>query len=244
MRVLSIDWDYFMNTSRDVRISQFPDGGNEKLSAFSDLAWASRYAQSKIQGVDISTIKLREKQLDKVRKIVEANKDTYYYAIVDSHRHLGEFLLEAEIAKKIDEDGLTIVNIDHHSDLYNIGDELNCGNWLNRVMDRFPDTEVKWIANDDSDLDEFDKDKYHITISTSIEDAEGEYDFIYLCRSRVWSCPHLDKDFSAFSRYVKKRSTAGVIHEELPSRWDTEYIRAVDSEYAMLKNLFDKNLQK
>lgn len=229
MKILSIDWDYFINCSISDRASLFPDGGNENLgTAMSTYVWATRYGYSD----QIEKIKARTADIDKLKKIIDKNKDVYIYISADSHVHLGEFLLHPDMEEKIKDKGLFIVNIDHHHDMFGIGDELNCGNWLNKVTEKFPGTVVKWIRNEDSDTSGFKGED-----STNIEDADDTYDVIYICRSFIWSPPHLDKEFGVLNRFIAKRAGYTLLREEIVNRWDDDFKKDVQTNRKMIENM-------
>lgn len=242
MRILSIDWDYFMKCSVDTRMTDFPDGGDEGIgSALSTHIWTTRYAQANAAGHPISDIKVREKELDVLKKVIEANRDKYYYAVADSHKHLGEFLLHPDMERKLDDEGIEIIHIDHHHDIYDAGETLNCGNWLTKVIERYPNTVVTWIGNSDSQMPEKDMPAtFYYT--DDIHEAQKEFvDMIYLCRSGVWSCPHLDKEFGALNRYIQKRSIAAIFREEIPNRWDDDMKKYIKETAEMLLKVVNKN---
>lgn len=232
LNVLSIDWDYFMNCSAKFRADHFPDGGNENIgSALANLIWSQRYAFCP----DIEKVKVRTKDLDILRNYVESNDFIYMFACMDSHKHLGEFLLDEGMRSKYDE--IKITNIDHHSDMYNMGEGINCGNWLNRVIDAYPKCEVKWIANEDSDMTLLDKYSDNVAVTDMKNGLSGDYDIIYLCRSSVWSAPHLDKQFSALSRFLRKRCIHVLWQEDLPGRFDNEFKQDIKTQIQFKEDL-------
>ena len=242
MKVLSIDWDYFMNCSIDDRAVLFPDGGNEHVGiAMSNFIWASRYADNE---KELLKIKTRSWALDKLKKWIDTGDYIYRLSILDSHKHLGEFLLN-EMLEKTTSESLEIVNIDHHSDLYNIGEDLNCGNWLNKVLDARPNAKLTWIRNEDSKVDPLpDEYKNRVEISADLEAASGSFDVIYLCRSSIWSAPHLDKEFSAFVRFLSKRACGILLRQELPGRYDDDMklmIRQIKSQRAEFMEAFNND---
>ena len=226
MKILSIDWDYFIDCTFTDRVMKFPDGGNENIGiAMSTYIWATRYACCP----EIADIKVRSKEIDALKKIVEHNKQEYFFICADSHQHLGEFILNEDMEQKIKKEGITIVNIDHHHDMFGLGEELNCGNWLNKVLDKYPEATVKWIHNDDSDIEDFVG-----TESTDMNDASGEYDVIYLCRSAIWSPPHLDKEFGVLNRFIAKRCAYPIFRQEIMNRWDSEYKKDIEVQKAQI----------
>ena len=235
MNILSIDWDYFINCSDDFRTMYFPDGGNEKIgSAMSTYIWSKRYAENP----DIEQIKIKEKYIDQLKEVIEHNRDMYYYICADSHKHLGEFLLEESIQEKFKGKDLEIVNIDHHHDAFNIGDKLNCGNWVNKVIKAYPNVEVRWIGNEDSDPAKDD----HIKSITWDDIKDETFEIVYLCRSGVWSPPHLDKQFGVLQRFINKRAGNAIFREEIPNRWDEDFKKDVKQFRQSIEHLLKLNL--
>ena len=227
MKILSIDWDYFVKCSEEYRALFFPDGGNENIGiALATFIWGSRYAAADLRNKSIEDVKVDEVELDKLRKILDKNKDTFYLIIADSHKHLGEFILDESMKERLKDDKLTIVNIDHHHDAFGIGDTLNCGNWVNKVIEAYPDTEIKWVGHEDSCPTE---DEHIQRISMQEADA-SDYEVIYVCRSSVWAPPHLDKEFSALCRFVSKRAGITIFRQELMPRWDNEFKKSFKRE--------------
>lgn len=242
MKVLSIDWDYFMNCSIDDRAMLFPDGGNEHVGiAMSNLIWATKYADNE---KELLKIKTRVCALDKLKKWIDSGDYIYRLAVLDSHKHLGEFLLSEDM-EKATSSSLEVVNIDHHSDLYDKGEAINCGNWLNRVLDARPHSRLTWIRNEDSEVEALaDSYKDRVEITTDLEAASGSFDVIYLCRSSIWSAPHLDKEFSALARFLSKRACGTLIRQELPGRYDDDMksmIRETKSKRAELMEAFNND---
>ena len=224
MRILSIDWDYFFNCTDEFRAVYFPDGGNEKIgTAMSTWIWSKRYAENP----DIENVKIKEKDLDILKSIIDKNKNMYYYICADSHKHLGEFILTESMEVKLKDEDIEIVNIDHHHDAFNVGEELNCGNWVNKVIEKYPKTKVEWIKNIDSQP----SNNEYITEITwqDLKDQEEVFDIVYLCRSGVWSPPHLDKQFGVLQRYINKRAGATIFREEIPNRWDEDFKKDLKS---------------
>ena len=125
--------------------------------------------------------------------------------------------------EKLGKEDLYIVNIDHHHDAFGIGDELNCGNWVNKVVEKYPNTKVEWIGNPDSVKVECDA-----VTSISLDSIkEADFDIVYLCRSGIWSPPHLDKQFGALARFISKRAAHTLFREEIPNRWDGDFKKDV-----------------
>lgn len=199
LKVLSIDWDYFIDASMLERSMMFPDGGNESLSdAIADFVWATRYSgQPLLESVTLdinafSNVKKRMKKwLTPSTKVMAA----------DSHRHIYEFVVKnLKHNQKVD-----LYNIDFHHDAYGASEEVNCGNWLNHMSDVIHNP-VLWVCRVDSDMEQ--RDHSIEIVKTEMDDVPDEpFDLIFVCRSSCWSPPHLDKHFMSLMRYIDKLTT-------------------------------------
>ena len=247
MRILSIDWDYFVNASYNERMELFPDTPNDKASTeLSKIIWSSVYAGAKTRHYlyntrDIEDIDANNSALKYISKLL--NNSDFVYLTEDSHKWLGDFLLNPDTQEYFNDlylddtslDDLEIVNIDHHSDLYNIGIELNCGNWLNKVMEKYENTKVLWVANKDSRCDELENLAYQnrVSVSRNLKDVTGRFDMVYLCRSAQWSPPHLDRQYDEFDRKLRKQSLICLSDGFLPIRWDKNMQDTIEQHYKM-----------
>lgn len=208
LNVLSIDWDYFIDATETERLILFPDGGNERLGAdLRSYVWTMRYSDSRIQKerkiIDrcIEDIGVREDALKFVKCCLYNITDDTQMGFADSHSSIYALLKENE---PISNRQFNIYNIDHHSDCYNIGNDLNCGNWVNKLDAENYISKYIWIKNEDSG-DENIKDvlncKSRITTDLSII-KDIQWDYVFICRSGVWSPPHLDIKFNDFYSFT------------------------------------------
>lgn len=187
--ILSIDFDYFINASSQERDRYFPKGSDETPYYKLESMWEERY--------------LRYPELKKV-------------GVIDEFYFLKKFLLEMTIAREnfIRADNhkyikniidslprnirLMIVNIDFHHDYYHYykaGDNCNCGNWLRRLIEERPDTKVKWIRREDSQILSLDGE-FPFEHTKDIRAIQNiSFDYVFLCRSPEWSPPHLNNKF-------------------------------------------------
>lgn len=199
--VLSIDWDYFMDCTDAERFIMFPDGGNENIGInLSTFIWLGRYASSYVykeehpgqRGLD--EIGIKEKEFEYILRNVVLNVNAgCHVSFADSHAEIYDFIHEH--TKKNDK--VRVYNVDHHSDCYNMGDEVNCGNWANKLSDEGIMTRYTWVRGDNEDEIDSDTLKCRFNVTRDITALEGiGWDMIFVCRSSVWSPPHLDKDFN------------------------------------------------
>lgn len=184
MRILSIDFDYFIDTDMETRIMCFPDGNDNLTSTLTKFIWDRIYEFHNIK--DIGVIP----DYDIMCKFLE-NLKGGKVLFADSHREIEKFFSEI----KPDEE-LEIINIDFHHDMYITGgDKLDCGNWLRFLLDLKPDADVKWVRREDSDVESLSGvfPYYH---TTDISEVQGEFDLIFICFSSPWTPPHL------FNKYI------------------------------------------
>jgi hypothetical protein len=197
LNVLSIDWDYFINADMCERMELFPDGGNENLSLFlGNTCWSGHYYDGKLE-----QIKTDAQAIKKVKECLKKhNIDSIMsYMIADSHKHAYEFVHEYCDAEGYD--SLNLVNIDYHHDVYSNGDGVDCGNWLAKLIKDFDgsDSQFTWVARHDSDMNlgvslDGCENKLLCVEDLDIID-EYQWDIVYICRSSMWSPPHLDRKF-------------------------------------------------
>jgi len=251
MRVLSLDWDYFLDTTLEERVTQFPDSGNENLgNIVSNMVWTTRYVDSERVSNNVEGIRkiqdMKDNKEATIAVLQALSTSRFAFMSVDSHKWLGEFLTEPSLysvlsdlyLKDTDLQTLEIVNIDHHSDLYGNGKSLDCGNWLNKVMEKYPKAKLLWLGNVDSPNDEIDTLEYknRITYTTDISDIKNrEFDFVFLCRSDIWTPPHLDGAFRKFDKSLRKRAAYTLTDLTLESRWTT-----MEKEIAEVKEQYKK----
>lgn len=239
LRVLSLDWDYFIDATMEQRMRLFPDGGNESLIGYlQDFIWASRYAENS----ELESIKVDHEAYEQVKNFIYSGIKAFYTKCVvwDSHKYLYD-----EIAGMI-EDGqpIEVINVDFHHDLYeNSFDTVDCGNWVNclyespthKVIENPENSHYYWLKRTDSDDKTTDRDWFHtVTSFKELEDYTGvKFDMIYLCRSSVWSPPHLDKAFSNLYRWIKKNITPNVEINITGDRWDASFRGMIKQQRVM-----------
>lgn len=195
--ILSVDWDYFINATIHYRASHFPDGGSESLPEFmQNTIWMGRYTHPSLLNVGI----LKDEISELIDIIKEGSKLNPLFMIADSHAHIYEFLKKHASKNS----SVYLANIDFHHDHYMENKrEVNCGNWLPHIMKYFhKDSSYEWIARKDSDTMKMPNVK---TIYENFESLKNiQWDFIYICRSGMWSPPHLDEKFKESFEWITK----------------------------------------
>lgn len=184
LKVLSIDFDYYIDTDIMTRSMDFPDGHDLMNPVLLKFVWDRRIeAEPSIRGIGV--INEYHKHMEQLRGV---SFKTAYRA--DSHRAIWESCLK-DIPQ---ETHLTLTHIDFHHDFYVTGgDKVDCGNWLRHLMDKHPDTEVLWVKREDSDTNGL-FGEFPYPMQNTV-DLKGYYDRIFLCFSPEWTPPHLREDY-------------------------------------------------
>lgn len=212
VRVLSIDWDFFINASESQRNDLFPDSGNEYLSQYlQDYVWKSRYAYS--PNLDL----IGTKDLDSLHELLGnfIKEDQHHHDLrtlfTDSHRHIYDFIMGVTDL----EDQIEVYNIDHHHDLYHYqvsGERVNCGSWGTALKEDRPNCKMFWTKNADSVTFDITGDRVDAKYKSFSELNKITFDYLFMCKSGMWSPPHLDKEFIKILNLVK--DTIPVSYEE------------------------------
>lgn len=185
MRILSIDFDYFVDTDMYTRLMYFPDGNDNLSTNLNNIIWDNCYRCME----DLKNIGVIKDYYTMCNLLKTLKTGRFLYA--DSHREISRFFKEI----KPDED-LELINIDFHHDMFVTGgSELDCGNWLRFLVELKPDAKITWVRREDSDTDSlFGEFPYNHT--TNITEVQGEFDLVFVCFSSPWSPPHLYSKFA------------------------------------------------
>lgn len=238
IKVLSIDWDYFVDCPIDFKAANFPDGGNENLPEFVlDQVWMTRYGQcSKLKDV-----KMDISEMAKLRMMLKKIVNQYTTVVIaDSHKDIYKYLEELRQTNF----PMDLYNIDFHHDVYDFQDDnVDCGNWLRLFMnaenghDR--DT-FTWIRREDSELsrNEIIDDNSCVGIP---RDISTPFQLIFLCRSGVWSPPHLDREFLSLCRFLNKLSNkvSVVDQKSIRNRYNRQFKDNVEQYVDTVKKIME-----
>lgn len=205
LNVLSVDWDYFMDCNSDTIAYQFPDGGNESIGlSLSNSIWATKYADServaRNTGVqDLLAVRIREYEFNHVSfNILSRMTSNTHICFAESHSEIYELVaFNAHLTGS----KANVYNIDRHSDAYNMGDGLNCGNWVNYLQKNNHLGYYTWINNDASApyMDILNPEQCcKVTDDITVIDEVDKWDIVFICRSSIWTPPHLDCEFNRF----------------------------------------------
>ena len=246
-RFLSIDWDYFIDATDVQRCTMFPDGGNENLpTSLRDYIWDTYYRNPKLEGIDV--LPLEFKYLLGYCRTFNGEA-----LVTDSHKHIFDFIMENTNPDEFFE----VYNIDFHHDLYDFktsdGARVNCGNWVTELLKERPGMHYVWIKRDDSDIEVNGKPISRSTAELMSFSAfqmnffrgvHQYFDYLFLCRSSVWSPPHLDKKFARAVRALTKGYCSCIYEKGIdkPRKYEkpTEF-EGYKSMFDLVKELEDKS---
>lgn len=192
LKVLSIDWDFFIKATNSERCMLFPDGGREDLpKSIKSLIWQGLYGSNRKELESIGVVNLFKRfRFDIARSI--RNYHPKKIVICESHKHIYKYIKDLMDTGKFL--SIDLLNVDFHHDCFTDKGEVDCGNWLYHVMNEY-DGNYRWLSRKDSFISSEHPvgNLKRVKQYRSIQDEK--FDLVYICRSDMWSPPHLDKSF-------------------------------------------------
>lgn len=182
MRILSIDFDYFVDADMQTRTQCFPDGNDSKFTTDDWKYFYNTYPHLK----DIGIIK---NDYDYMCELLRGLKGVPCL-VSDTHKDMEKLFRYVS-----EEEDLELINVDFHHDMFVTGgNSLDCGNWLRFLVDLKPNANITWVRREDSDVNSlFGEFPYRHT--TDIKEIKENFDYVFLCFSSPWSPPHLYEKF-------------------------------------------------
>lgn len=222
-RFLTVDWDFFIDASAEDRELMFPDGGNENIpTSFAEYIWDSHYSYH-----DIDRIGVILPYLSTVRHIFKLNSSlsSQGKAFV-SESHASIYGIIKSLVSSDEE--FEVYNIDFHHDLYDCSEDLNCGNWANFLIREFPNMSYCWIPREDSYTrfsNRYSSSTTILSFNAFIIQANefcNKFDGIHLCRSSMWSPPHLDEKFLKLASSLNFEGIPPIIDDNVATKRNFE----------------------
>lgn len=185
-RILSIDFDYFLQATQEA-IKSFPDG-IDRSTELSTLIWASHYLDGK-QGTLTRSVGVLSDELDCIKRILQKQSSDCPVMIAQSHVHAYDFVHDTVS----EDDELRLVNVDMHHDIVNDNEKLDCGNWISHLLKEY-NMGLTWVANPVSlEMFGLDKDRKENRAFrgivqknlSKIEEKNYAFDGVFLCRSDI-----------------------------------------------------------
>ena len=245
-RVLSIDWDYYVKATLEQRVRLFPDGHVWSLPLEAHI-WATHYSKTVgREEPELPQIGVYHRDMNSTitalqrlclhpgrghRKLVciAHNHDSIYKAVMDT---LMQYFSDKDVA-------LRIVNIDFHHDVYS-NQALDAGNWVYHFWEKDKENfEYKWVRRPTSDMEHsvipLPKTSYSLSKALS-----EDYDFIFICKSGLWSPPHLDNCFKLLCAPVLEAARKGLVLGYAESDVLEDRMKTVNPLVQQLNEAMDK----
>lgn len=190
IKLLSVDFDYFIDIDKDTRNNKFPDGLDDAPRYQLSKMWKDAY----LKHPELENIGLV--QFDLIKEYV--NKSKYELGrnmfLADSHKDIKKVIDMIPLDVDIE-----VYNIDFHHDYYHFytgGDRYNCGNWVRRLLEDRPSTQVTWFRRIDSETVTLEGEvPFRHTPFLPMELKFIDADYIFICESPEWTPPHLHRKF-------------------------------------------------
>ena len=213
LRVLSIDFDYFQKISSADILADYPDGVDLPTFLASTI-WISHYANPRTKEILLG-VEADHEGLKQIREILSNSKKTKKdVMMVQSHKLIYDFIMDNYNGG--DYDSVEVVNVDMHHDMFNNGDEVDCGNWATHILQDIENCKVTWIANSISVEAYGTKPAlegntyYDLSIL-----KDKQFDLIFICRSDSWLPPHLDKEFEKLYYFVLEEFGGAMVDSQI-----------------------------
>jgi hypothetical protein len=192
LKVLSIDFDFFQVVDLDT-LFHYPDG-HDFMTDFSKFIWANHYADPREDEI-LRKVSVNQKLFAEIKDILISNASAEKpVMIANSHKYIYDFIVDEMNTKKWRD--LAVVNVDMHHDMFNDNEKLDCGNWVSHIYRKFPGTYISWIANPISNEAYGLGENLMQLVQTDFSSIRNQqFDMIFLCRSDIWTPPHLDSYF-------------------------------------------------
>ena len=192
-RFLSVDFDYFPACGSRQRGALFPRLDETDAAAQVLAVWQDAYARSSGQLVSIGVIPAYYRFLG---LFADFGGDA---AVAESHAEIVSFILKNTKPDEVFE----VRNVDFHHDRYCLrspGSRYSCANWAEELLLDRPGMRYDWTAREDSETALLGGGNVQPAADGIEEVLALRYDFIFLCRSGIWSPPHLDGHFALLAR--------------------------------------------
>lgn len=243
VRILSIDFDYFQDTTRETVLKCYPDG-IDLPTEITCVIWMNSYCKSSPSYDLIRQVKANDILLSTAK--IALNKQKYDTPVIIRQSHLE---IWDEIRKRYSfGTEMYVAHVDFHDDFGNEGTRetiVDCGNWLYHVVKKYK-ARLRWYTRNAS----FDCYGIKYNEVPAIRESllplllEDEFDMIFLCRSDPWTPPHLDDSFDELVNLCKENFRNVDIEDcvSQPRDMDVIYKNAeeIDTQFKALR---ERNLQ-
>ena len=195
MKVLSIDFDYFIKTSILVRNTLFPQAEDIEDALIVKRMWDDCYKEYP----EIKNIQVDDDELLVLYRILFSLKRKLSLHVFDSHAKMYDVIK--------DEKPSVLVNVDFHHDFYYMyGGKVTCANWLMKAdqLHHFNKEEVIWVKRNDSETSSIGGEFPFTTLNNlhELENLRIDFDTVFLCLSPEWTPYHLNGVYINLVKYL------------------------------------------
>jgi hypothetical protein len=222
------------------------------LALIQNYVWISRYADSLIRaekygGKAMTDIKADHAELELLYTLIDRYKNrSTKMSVHESHKDIAEIFKQGRFA-----DGShDIINIDYHHDCFDTSDDgnIDCGNWGKLLSEQGKIDKLFWVGRNDSDDYESDIITERCCGIQELLDSPAlmnGIDHIFICRSGVWSPPHLDEDFILMVLRIKNMlgrngNIRGIY--KLIQHWDSQIMENIDMLTNQIRGIHEDKL--
>lgn len=236
LNVLSIDWDYFIDADSYQRCMLFPDCPNSEYTNFiQTIIWASRYSNNKLAKIGVN-----HSAIDEIAEVISNSKlDPNRVVVYKDHTQCYYFI--EKLMEELNCKDLNVTNIDFHHDVYkDYMDEIDCGNWLLHLINQYPEGNYTWVYNSGSDRRDPEVQVFSNIVYSFDNVFNQEWDAIYICKSTMWSPPHLDKEFINFLKAANIDENSIMEPSVLDDRYSASFNNMLQYDRKILDDLSKK----
>lgn len=203
INVLSIDFDYFQDVTKETLSDCYPDG-IDLSTELSIFTWSGYYNNARTVK-QLKKVGILKDELDYLKQILLSDhiRDDAEVMITNSHKFI--YFLIHELMDQNTNSCVHCVNVDLHHDFKNDNEEVDCGNWISHLCQEYEKNfTFDWVVNPISrTMYGLDEERYDKAFLTTLADIQNQqFDVVFLCRSDNWFVPHLDPYFDDIVRLI------------------------------------------
>ena len=203
-KILSIDYDFFQDATATEQVMLYPDGHDFTKAEMRNFIWGRHYSNPD----ELMKIQINKKLIAEMLLILSKQNKDIPVIIRNSHVFAYQTAMFLHEATQIKPD---VYNIDMHHDMFNEGGmkgKVDCGNWLLTAKTEGYVNNITWIGRTAS------KELCPVNALSVKPDMiiyddlnlikDMKFDAIFMCRSDMWTPPHLDEHFHQLLTFCKK----------------------------------------
>ena len=196
IKILSVDFDYFMDTDLDTRNDLFPNGFDEMPLEELNKKWNDAYVKyPQLKDIGLTS------DYDQIKDILSRVKGDFF--VSPTHKDIKQLLDNIPLDVQIE-----IVNVDFHHDMYcyySKDTNYNCSTWLRRLIEERPYTRAFWCRREDSDTRVlWGEVEIPHTIGLDVIKYDT-FDMCFICESPEWSLPHLHSKYEELIEVLRNK---------------------------------------